>query len=191
MPDEAMLPTAEDLRKVVRTALKPGGIRIYASPDRDKLIAEWPSIELAIAHGRSVRSLLAALDVDVRAFYDLIEESPAHGQRYARARAARADHWSDKIETVATDLLNENSEVDANRARVAIDALKWTAAKLHPQMFGENKQLSVEVTHKRDPAELDEAQLQLIAKRAAVIDVPSVAVGTSDSASDSTSQSDQ
>jgi hypothetical protein len=54
------------------------------------------------------------------------------GTEYARAREAQAEVMDDKILTAA-----EEAAVDAQAARVRIDAYKWRAAKLAPKRYGD------------------------------------------------------
>jgi hypothetical protein len=49
---------------------------------------------------------------------------------YAHAREARADMIADQVIDIA------DTEPDANKARVRIDARKWYAAKLNPKRYG-------------------------------------------------------
>ena len=58
--------------------------------------------------------------------------------QYARAREAQADYYAELIIGVAQD--DENDTPDKiNRARVKIDAYKWTAAKLRPGTYGDQR----------------------------------------------------
>lgn len=51
--------------------------------------------------------------------------------KYARAREAQADYYADEIVQIS------DTEEDPNRARVRIDARKWTAGKLRPRVYGD------------------------------------------------------
>ena len=55
-----------------------------------------------------------------------------HGQ-FGRARAALADHLVDEIIAIA-------DSDDPQKARVRIDARKWAAARLAPQLYGDKLQ---------------------------------------------------
>ena len=66
---------------------------------------------------------------------DWRSEDPAFEQRYARAREARADARSDRIDSIVDKVLS--GEIDANAARVAIDAEKWQAGKENQTRYGD------------------------------------------------------
>ena len=51
--------------------------------------------------------------------------------QYARAREVQAEHYADEIVEIA------DTEADAAKARVRVDARKWTASKLLPKKYGE------------------------------------------------------
>lgn len=59
---------------------------------------------------------------------------------YARAREAQADADADAIGDIARRTLA--GEFDPASARVAIDALKWTAGKRKPKSYGDKLELS-------------------------------------------------
>ena len=147
MPDDRGLPTAEELRKASQHGIATAP-RTYASPARDKILQAFPEIERSLGGGESLTRACQRLGLDRSQFFDVMENSPAHAERYSRARKLRAEKWSERIEDAADDLMSDSGKLDANKARVAIDALKWTAAKLHPQTFGDNKQIDVTVTHR-------------------------------------------
>ena len=58
--------------------------------------------------------------------------------QYARARELQAQHYANEIVEIA------DTDTDANRARVRIDARKWVACKLLPKKYGEKIDHSVE-----------------------------------------------
>lgn len=51
--------------------------------------------------------------------------------QYTRARTEQADSLADEITDIA------DTETDANKARVRIDARKWVASKLKPKVYGD------------------------------------------------------
>lgn len=51
--------------------------------------------------------------------------------QYARARETQADVLVDEIVAIA------DSEPDPNKARIRIDARKWTAGKMKPKVYGD------------------------------------------------------
>ncbi len=67
--------------------------------------------------------------------YKWLSEQPAFSDNYARARLLRADVRSDRIERICAKV--EAGELDANSARVIIDAEKWQAGKENPKVYGD------------------------------------------------------
>lgn len=61
---------------------------------------------------------------------------------YVRAREESADLDAEKIEEIADRTLTGEYKPDA--ARVAIDALKWSAGKKKPKKYGDKLDLSIE-----------------------------------------------
>lgn len=61
-------------------------------------------------------------------------------KNYTRAREAQGDADADSVGDIANLVLK--GKVDPQAARVAIDALKWTAAKRAPKKYGEKLDLT-------------------------------------------------
>lgn len=59
-------------------------------------------------------------------------------ERYTRALELRGEAAADKIRQIIKDL--EAGKIDANAARVIIDAEKWIASKLHPRIYGDRRE---------------------------------------------------
>jgi hypothetical protein len=55
--------------------------------------------------------------------------------KYAQAREDQADWYAQQILEIVKQVLA--GEIDPQAARVAVDALKWTASKLKPRMYGD------------------------------------------------------
>ena len=85
-----------------------------------------------IADGSSLRSICAdermPSVVTVRSWFRANQEFLS---QYARARMEQADHYADEVVTIA------DTSLDANLARVKIDARKWAASKLNPKRYGD------------------------------------------------------
>ena len=71
---------------------------------------------------------------------------PEFSNEYARAKDESAHAHSERILEIVDRVLNE--EVNPNAARVVIDALKWTAARMMPRCYGErlNADLTGDIT---------------------------------------------
>ena len=96
-----------------------------------------------IALGRSLRSVCEDLDMPgSTTVIDWKLENADFAARYARAMEDRGLSYGDRISDLIDQVLNGQYEVD--RARLALDGLKWTAARLAPKQYGDKQ--SVEVT---------------------------------------------
>lgn len=99
-----------------------------------------------IAGGRSVRSISKDKDMPSDStFYQWLDEYPALAEQYARACAARARSYGDRIGDVVDQALS--GEIKPEVARVAVDAYKWISARLQPVMYGDRQEVNVSVAH--------------------------------------------
>ena len=78
---------------------------------------------------------------DITTVLKWLAENPDFSQHYARAREMRADARADRIDAITEKL--ERGEIDANSARVMIDAEKWQAGKEQPKRYGDKQTLDV------------------------------------------------
>ena len=67
--------------------------------------------------------------------YQWRAKHPEFAKNYARAREARAESRSDRIDHYVE--MVKTGELDPNSARVMIDAEKWQAGKEQPKKFGD------------------------------------------------------
>ena len=91
--------------------------------DREATLAR---VYAEMAEGKAVTAICAADDMPETStiYLWLIEEGKS--DKYARAKEARADRMADEIVEIADD-----SAKNADDRRIAIDARKWRAGKLH------------------------------------------------------------
>lgn len=99
----------------------------------DKVFAE---ICEQIAQGRSLRSICTARNMPhvgtvMRWLAD--DQDGKRREQYARARDAQSDVIADEILMIA------DTEEDAQKARVRIDARKWLAGKMKPKVYGDKQ----------------------------------------------------
>ena len=107
-----------------------------------------------MAEGESLREICADLkDFGCPAastFCGRVLDDKNFAERYARARQLQCSAWGDRIVSEALKCrIGEKTRVDAEggvevttgdcveRSRLAVDALKWTLAKLHPKQYGD------------------------------------------------------
>ena len=88
-----------------------------------------------------------AMNINRQTIYNWIDNVEGFKDRHIRATQERADYKAEEIDRIAYDVLE--GKYDANAARVAIDALKWTASKLKPKAYGDRQVIDVtgNVTH--------------------------------------------
>ena len=94
-----------------------------------------------IANGKSLRAVCRGKNIpDTRTVRRWLQDNEEFRLQYAQAREDQADFHADELIAIA------DTEKDANRARVRIDARKWVASKLRPKVYGER--VTAEVTGK-------------------------------------------
>lgn len=74
---------------------------------------------------------------NISTIFRWLESKPGFCDRYARAREEQAEVHADEILSIA------DTEEDVNRAKVRIDARKWTASKLRPKKYGNYQQVDM------------------------------------------------
>ena len=108
------------------------GRRQYCRDGPCAIAASATRICIEIALGKSLIGICSADDLPDRVtVYRWLEEHVEFRNEYARARRLQADHFADQIVDLA------DAAEDYNKARLQIDARKWTAAKLRPNRYGE------------------------------------------------------
>lgn len=96
-----------------------------------------------IAMGRSLRSVCEDDDMpDSSTVFEWKKKQAGFTEQYAYATEERGLSYGDFISDLVFEVLAGEYEVD--RARLALDGLKWTAARLAPKQYGDKQ--SVEVT---------------------------------------------
>jgi hypothetical protein len=91
-----------------------------------------------LAEGKSLRKICEADDMPAQGTVYVWIETDRDGfqEKYTRAREFQADTFVDEI----VDISDE--EPDSQRARVRIDARKWSAGKMRPKKYGEKVDLN-------------------------------------------------
>lgn len=99
-----------------------------------------------IASGRSVTSICK--DDDMPSFdtvWRWVNEEEEFSERYARAIQQRALAHADEITLISQRVMQ--GELPPDAARVALDAMKWTASRLLPKVYGDKQIVEANVTH--------------------------------------------
>ena len=90
-----------------------------------------------LAEGKSLRAICQAEDMPTADTVRLwLIEDATFAAHYTRAREEQADYYADEIIEIS------DTEDDANKARVRIDARKWVAGTLRPKKYGEKLDLT-------------------------------------------------
>ena len=85
-----------------------------------------------LADGESLRSICAGSEMPAKVtVFKWLKNNEDFANQYARAREAQGDSLFDDVLTIA------DTEEDAQKARVRIDARKWMAGKLRPKVYGD------------------------------------------------------
>lgn len=94
-----------------------------------------------LVEGESLASICRDEDMPrISTVYAWLRQKPAFLEAYTRARDDQGDTDADKIGDVQNMVLQ--GLVDPAAARVAIDALKWTAARRQPKKYGDKMALT-------------------------------------------------
>jgi hypothetical protein len=92
-----------------------------------------------IADGESLRAIQRDIQYPaVGTFFKWLEDDPSLQEQYRRARERAADADAEDVTDIAKRTLA--GEYDPQSARVAIDALKWSAGKRKPKVYGDKVQ---------------------------------------------------
>ncbi len=97
--------------------------------------------------------------------YWVVTDQPVgFAERYARAREAQAEAWSDEIVEISDDTAKDthvtvyeggvertspNTEW-LGRSKLRVDSRKWLMAKLHPGRYGDHLKVEQKTTHSVD-----------------------------------------
>jgi hypothetical protein len=94
-----------------------------------------------ITEGGTIESIAKKEGVSPRSIWNWLEKYPEFVRKYMRAREAQGDAYADKVVNIVGRVIDpetpEHLKLDANSARVAIDALKWSAAKRAPKKYSD------------------------------------------------------
>lgn len=119
-----------------------------------------------IASGQSL-NLITKLDgmPGASTVFQWLSKNNDFADRYAHARTAQADAKFEQISEISEQVLR--GEIDPHAGRVAIDAYKWQAGKLRPQVYGDRIE---HVVRPGSPEQLSDADLARIAAPALLIE---------------------
>jgi hypothetical protein len=100
------------------------------------------AICLRLCEGESLRSICSDPDMPSQSMvYRWLDDErySTFRDKYARAREIQAEHGFDEITEICS--LLRTGKIDANTARVEIDAIKWQLGKLKPAKYSDKIQI--------------------------------------------------
>ncbi len=101
-----------------------------------------------IIQGDSVRTIGSDPDMPATAtIMKWLSRHPSFVEQYVRARELRAHARFESVDAIMDEL--RAGTIDANQARVMIDAIKWQCGKESPKVYGDRLELnaSIAMTH--------------------------------------------
>jgi hypothetical protein len=146
----------------------------------------WAQLLPLISSGMSLGAAVAALPEPKPSLWwckERIRDHPDLAARYREAQEERADTLADQIVAVAEEpipagLSGPEASAWAQRQRLRVDAMKWTAAKLRPRTWGDRVEVGLEVDARISiSAALAAAEQRIDMLRQEVTDVPLACVG--------------
>lgn len=102
----------------------------------------WSSLFQRIGEGESLRKIAKDSKIPKSTLWAWIRNDPQLALRYSEAQQSRAIYHAQRVEELIEKV--ERGEIDANQARVSIDARKWLSAKFYPKMFSDRYKFDVE-----------------------------------------------
>lgn len=130
----------------------------------------WGQLLPMISSGMSLGAAVAALPQPAPSLWwckERVRDHPDLASKYREAQEERADALADQIVAVAEEpvpfgLSGPEASAWAQRQRLRVDAMKWSAAKLRPRVYGEHVSLDVNVEQRISiTAALEAAQRRL------------------------------
>jgi hypothetical protein len=95
-----------------------------------------------LAEGNSMLQITNREDMPVvSVIYDWLHKNKDFADKYVRAREDQAHTIADRA--VAMALHGSRAITDPQIAKVQLDAIKWTAARLAPRIYGDKAELNV------------------------------------------------
>lgn len=129
---------------------------------------DLPELLFLMSEGKSLRAACRDLGLDPPSTHVWLDSDEDRRQQYARARALRSDFYEDKgleigLAAASGQEIEINGEmvtVDPNGARVALDAIKWSTARMNPKGAPVQK-LAISHTFPGSDEDLDRAIAEL------------------------------
>lgn len=125
-----------------------------------------------VADGKSLRSACRELGIHPGGMSEMLSSTEELRAQYAGARASRSDYLAEQALNIglaaATGQLVDGHKILPDGARVAVDAIKWAAARMHPAGAPVQK---FHLTYDAMPDEAIDKRLALLLKKGGVDEV--------------------
>jgi hypothetical protein len=105
--------------------------------------ATWDEIFRVIGAGESTKSVATHYQLPTGRMLSYIKGNSDLAERYEEARQARAMFHAERIEAIANNV--ESGDIDAQAARVSLDARKFLASRLDPHLWGEKQRVDLTI----------------------------------------------
>jgi len=104
----------------------------------------WPEILLRLSDGESMKTICRDdhMPCTATVYNWLGSADDTLLDKYAHAMSLRGQNFGERVTDLA-ELLLKSPDLDPNRARVAVDALKWAAGRLAPAKYGDRIEANV------------------------------------------------
>ena len=99
----------------------------------------------AIRGGSSVREAAELVGVSEKIVYDWLRRHPDFRDDYVAAQEDRGCYYARRVAEIGEAA--ERGEIAPAAARVAIDAFKWTAARMAPAVYGDRVRVDGQIDH--------------------------------------------
>tara|TARA_R110002167_G_scaffold28036_15_gene94883 strand:+ start:1579 stop:2115 length:537 start_codon:yes stop_codon:yes gene_type:complete len=103
----------------------------------------WDEIFRVIGAGESTKAVATHYQLPTGRMLSYIKGSSDLTERYDEARQARAMFHAERIEAIANNV--EAGDLDAQAARVSLDARKFLASRLDPHLWGEKQRVDLTI----------------------------------------------
>ena len=115
-----------------------------------------------IRDGGTLRESAERLNISSKVIYDWLRKHSEFRDEYDRAREDRGAYYGRRVAEIGE--MVEKGEIPPAAGKVAIDAFKWTAARMHPSQYGDRVQVesSVNMSAQAHDAALDQQYADLL-----------------------------
>lgn len=120
------------IEKSKKPAVKTGRPSLFTEAMEEEIVAR-------VAAGNDIAGICESVGISLATLHRWRELHPEFGEAYARGRSRSGEASESRIQRVMDDV--RAGLIDANAARVLIDAEKWLAGKRAPRTHGDRVEL--------------------------------------------------